>query len=110
MLCRASGATETWIRPLSDYSFAVVLVNKGDIATDGIVYFDQQSDQTWGTGEDFFPAVFSAMHVRDIGNHIDIGVYHSKFIVSIPPRDAVIYKLTPSIAESHQPRLPQVFT
>merc|ERR1712100_91880 len=53
-LVRARGSSETWIRPLADDSFAVVLLNKADIATIITVMIAKSAGQ-WG---DFFPAVF----------------------------------------------------
>jgi hypothetical protein len=39
-MARALDATETWIKPMHDGTFAVVLLNKGSQATNASVFFD----------------------------------------------------------------------
>jgi len=93
---RALGATETWIRPLSDGSFAVVLLNKGDVATNCTVFLND-AGQGWGAGEDFFPAgPFTRMDVRDLFLRRDLGRATRTFSYTVGPRDAAILKMTPA--------------
>ena len=88
-LVKAVGPTETWIKPLSDGSFAVVLLNKGESTANATVYMDE-GEQLWGSGVDFFPAMFKRMHVRDLHARKDLGVFTSIFTTVIPPHDAVM--------------------
>lgn len=90
-LVKAVGATETWIKPLSDGSFAVVLLNKGEALANGTVYMDEAGQQ-WGSGVDFFPAVFQKMAVRDLHARKDLGVFTSMYTTAIPPKDALLLK------------------
>ena len=91
---RALAATETWIKPLADGTFAVVLLNKGDTAANCTVFMDD-AGQGWGAGADFFPAQFTSMAVRDLYGRVDLGTFNSTFTVVVPPLDAVIVKMTP---------------
>ena len=50
-LARAIGATETWIKPLHDGTFAVVLLNKAEDKQNATLYISR--DYNWG---DFYPA------------------------------------------------------
>eukprot|EP00937_MAST-01D_sp_MAST-1D-sp2_P005850 g5850.t1 len=93
-LARALGATETWIKPLGDESFAVVLLNKGDTAANATVFMDD-ADQGWGAGCDFFPASFLQMRVRDLHARKDLGLANSTFTTIVAPKDAKIFKFTP---------------
>ena len=93
-LARALGATETWIKPLRDESFAVVLLNKGDTAANATVFMDD-AGQGWGAGCDFFPASFLQMRVRDLHARKDLGLANSTFTTIVGPKDAKIFKFTP---------------
>ena len=45
---RAMNASETWVRPLSDGSFGVVLLNKGDRPENITVFVANVADTQWG--------------------------------------------------------------
>eukprot|EP01046_Picozoa_sp_COSAG06_P099120 COSAG06_NODE_45223_length_356_cov_1.206226_1_plen_79_part_01 len=65
-LVRAMNESETWLRPLSDGSFGVVLLNKGDHSTNITLFVANVADTQWG---DFYPVTFSAddhFAVRDV--------------------------------------------
>lgn len=93
-LARDLGSTETWIKPLSDDSFAVVLLNKGNQSETIRVHFDDDG-MGWGQGADFFPAEFLTGHVRDLYARKDLGSFLHGFSVTVPGKDAMIVKVTP---------------
>ena len=72
-----------WIKPLSDGSFAVALVNR-----DPAVAHSVQLNLNGGTDGDFYsgPATNIAK-VRDIGRLKDLGTFHSHFNSTVPPMD-----------------------
>lgn len=45
---RAMNASETWVRPLSDGSFGVVLLNKGDRPENITLFVANVADTQWG--------------------------------------------------------------
>ena len=96
-LVRALGATETWIKPLSDGAFGVVLLNKGATPAECEVFLDDDG-HAWGGGKDFFPATFGAMHVRDAFARKDLGVFKSAFKTMVGAHDSAILKMTPVVA------------
>jgi len=91
-LSRLSETFDTWVKPLSDGNFAVVVVNKGTTTAQATVYIRDQ--WAWGGG-DFYPADFDTVTVRDLYNHRDLGQHTGVFNVSIPGQDAGIYKFSP---------------
>lgn len=91
---RDIGSTETWIKPLSDDSFAVVLLNKGDRAESIRLHFGDDG-MGWGQGADFFPADFPSAHVRDLYARKDLGSFQKGFSATVPGKDAMIIKVTP---------------
>eukprot|EP01062_Namystynia_karyoxenos_P032056 TRINITY_DN23698_c0_g1_i2.p1 TRINITY_DN23698_c0_g1~~TRINITY_DN23698_c0_g1_i2.p1 ORF type:complete len:437 (+),score=147.73 TRINITY_DN23698_c0_g1_i2:72-1382(+) len=94
-LARAAGATETWIKPLRDGSFAVVLLNKGTAAANATVYMDD-TGAGWAEAQDFYPANFPRMEVRDLWLRRGLGRFEHTFTARIPAMDAAIYKMTPA--------------
>ena len=94
-LARSLGASETWIKPLADGSFAVVLLNKDDDKVQEVSVFLDRGTKTWGAGQDFFPACFRNVTVRDLVDHKDLGVSQSTFTASVGPHDARMFKMTP---------------
>ena len=97
MGCQPDGsdrwAGDVWIRPLSDSTFAAVLVNRDPIAQRKLNlrlgYINGNADPT---DADFFPA---AARIRDVGNRVDLGVFNGTFEVLVPPHDSVVLKITP---------------
>ena len=45
---RAMNASETWLKPLSDGSFGVLLLNKGDRTSNITVFVANVADTQWG--------------------------------------------------------------
>ena len=93
-MVRAAGSCETWIKPLSDGTFAVLLLNKGTTASNATVYFNN-GGELWGSGVDFFPAIFDEMLVRDLSSGTDLGVHSSTFTAVVPSHDALLLKMLP---------------
>lgn len=93
-LATAYGATETWIKPLADKTFAVVLLNKGDVPSNATVSMNSY-DIGWAAGGDFFPAMFAAMRVRDLFARKELGLFIDSFTTTVGPNDAAIFKFTP---------------
>eukprot|EP01048_Picozoa_sp_COSAG05_P037137 COSAG05_NODE_17129_length_331_cov_0.900862_1_plen_109_part_11 len=93
-MVRAAGSCETWIKPLSDGTFAVLLLNKGTMASNTTVYFNN-GGELWGSGVDFFPAIFDEMLVRDLSSGTDLGVHSSTFTAVVPSHDALLLKMLP---------------
>jgi len=91
---RDMGSGETWIKPLSDDSFAVVLLNKGAHDAKLRVHFNDDG-KGWGQGADFFPADFDRAHVRDLFARKELGVFDDGFSVTVPGNDAMIFKICP---------------
>jgi len=89
---RLNDAIDTWVKPLSDGTFAVVVVNKATTTTQATIYI--QDRWNWGGG-DFYPAQFDSATIRDLYNKQNLGQHTGTFNVSIPAQDAVIYKFTP---------------
>ena len=93
-LVSAKGSGETWIRPLADGSFAVVLLNKDQSRAQNITLFIAKSAGQWG---DFFPVVFSdtqQLLIRDVGARIDLGNFNYTFTATVGPTDAVMLRVT----------------
>ena len=82
-------ATETWIKPLNDTSFAVAIINKDPIQTLNVTV-------SFESGGAFFPAAFLSAQVRDIfmkSNFSSISM--NNFTVAIPPLGGRLYKVIP---------------
>eukprot|EP00456_Euglypha_rotunda_P064975 TRINITY_DN55530_c0_g1_i3.p1 TRINITY_DN55530_c0_g1~~TRINITY_DN55530_c0_g1_i3.p1 ORF type:complete len:182 (+),score=15.29 TRINITY_DN55530_c0_g1_i3:116-661(+) len=90
-LARLSGSVETWIKPISDGSFAVVLLNKGTSQEQTTVFI---SDEWHTGGGDFYPAELSRVSVRDLYQRKDIGQYSETFTATIAAQDASIFRFT----------------
>lgn len=88
-------AADTWIKPLSDGSFAVVLVNKDPHNAHVLDIRLQQDASTHDTREDFYPAGPFKARIRDVANRTDVGIFSHLFQVSVPPQDAKIYRVYP---------------
>lgn len=90
-MSRSLGSWESWIKPLHDGDFAVVLLNKGENPTNATVHISR--DYNWG---DFYPAFWGgAAYVRDIYHQINLGMFNDTFTAEIPALDAHIYRFTP---------------
>jgi len=89
-------AADVWIKPLSDNTFAVVLLNKDPTnAKDIEVQLGTLDDDS--ESEDFFPAgPWKKVMVRDLYARKDLGLFSGTFKISVPPMDAAIFKMTPN--------------
>lgn len=85
------GASEVWVKPLADASFAVVMLNKGQALANVTLAISDHGDNT-----DFFPAYFSQYRVRDLLQRRDLGGSHKgDFTAQVEAHDAIMYKFTP---------------
>eukprot|EP00658_Telonema_sp_P-2_P028526 TRINITY_DN21845_c0_g2_i1.p1 TRINITY_DN21845_c0_g2~~TRINITY_DN21845_c0_g2_i1.p1 ORF type:complete len:272 (+),score=39.83 TRINITY_DN21845_c0_g2_i1:2-817(+) len=90
-LTQARGATEAWVKPLSDGSFAVVLLNKGVTSANVTLTTGNTGDSS-----DFFPAYFERYVARDLMSRSDLGDQHGDLVVEVPGMDARMIKISPS--------------
>ena len=91
-------AADTWIKPLSDGSFAVVLVNKDPLQSHVLDIRLRQGEgplSNHDTREDFYPAGPFRARIRDVATRTDVGVFSEVFNVTVPPQDAKIYRVYP---------------
>lgn len=84
------GAIEVWSKPLHDNNIAVVMINKLNQNQNGTVYFGGD----WIGQCDFFPAKYSAAHVRDLYTRKDMGYFNQSYSTVIKPHGAVMLLLT----------------
>jgi len=83
---------EVWIKPLSDGSFAVGLMNKGSRPLNMTVQIDRSV--MWS---DFYPAdYYTEMYVRDVYLRVELGLFNGTFTQEVPPYDAMIFQFTPA--------------
>ena len=89
-LARASDASEVWIKPLHDGSFAVVLLNKSLVRANITLLISAVNN-----GGDFFPASLETVHVRDIFRGKDLGQHSGSFSAWVDGHDALLLRVTP---------------
>ena len=70
------------------------IMNKADFSANTTVYFDN-GGELWGSGVDFFPAIFDEMLVHDLGTGTDLGIHSSTFTTTVPAHDALLFKMLP---------------
>jgi len=92
---RARIEGDTWIKPLSDNSFVVVFLNK-DPANARYMEIDFGDPNSWDFSDsDFFPAgPIPSARIRDLYRKKDLGVFKTKFGVTVPPMDASIFRVS----------------
>merc|ERR1711871_117463 len=108
------GSCETWIKPLNDSSLAAVLLNKGSATCNCSLFFDCNDDSNANRRNhsntierestnlrndlacDLYPASWSTLKVRDVLNHVDMGVFHNIFTTTVGASSATMFRLTPS--------------
>jgi len=83
---KAYTAADVWIKPLTDGTFAVVLLNK-DPSNSHEIEIDFE--------EDFFPSSWRQVMIRDLYAHKDLGTFTNSFKMEVPSLDAAILKITP---------------
>ena len=87
---RNSWMTDVWIKPLSDGSFAVALINKDPERAQPIVL--KLSGDTDG---DFYSgAASSTAQVRDVGRRVELGNHTDVFNATVPPMDGMLLRMT----------------
>lgn len=87
-------ATDIWVKPLNDSSFAFVVVNR-DPANNrsATVRF---GDGGSGSGTDLFPAgAGTRARVRDLHARRDLGVFSQTWSTTVGPHDAVAVRIFP---------------
>mmetsp|Transcript_72642 Transcript_72642/g.188575 ORF Transcript_72642/g.188575 Transcript_72642/m.188575 type:complete len:449 (-) Transcript_72642:37-1383(-) len=87
------GAAEVWTRPLSDGTFAAVLLNKGTSAQNVSLHFGHNS---WNYLNSFYPAEFNVAEIRNIFSMRSEGTFTYHFTALVPPHDALLLRLTPT--------------
>ncbi len=90
-LAHSIDGTEVWIRPLSDGTFAAVLLNK--LPIEAVVTLNIASNAY--NGGDFYPASFPAAKLRNVYEHKDLGLFVGIYSTLVPAYDAVILKVYP---------------
>ena len=87
-------AIDVWVKPLSDGSFAFVVINKDPASPrNATVEFGDGSE---GSDTDLFPAgAGTRARVRDLHARTDLGVFDRFWSVVLPPHDAAIVRVTP---------------
>ena len=78
--------------PLSDGSFAVLLVNQDEDSGKNITVKISKDAGQWG---DFYPIIFgndTRMKIRDVGNLVDVGIFNYTFTAEVAPRDASLFR------------------
>ena len=96
-------ACETYVKPLHDGSFAVVLLNKGEVPTTAVASFGRV--QAESVGNDFRPAGcvnggnlvcgFARAQVRDLWEHHDLGEFDGSVNVTVDAHGAAMLKVSP---------------
>lgn len=80
---RDDGDTEVWVRELHDGTLAVVLLNRGASAIPATLRWEEI-----GLAPDE-PAL-----IRDLWRHHELGEFHGRFETPVPPRAAVLLRVT----------------
>jgi alpha-galactosidase len=88
-LVRMQAGGETYIRPLSDGTFAGVLLNTAPTSLNITVYLGDELN-----GGDFYPANMTTVAVRDLYLRQDLGIFTDTFTVEVPAEDARIFSFT----------------
>jgi alpha-galactosidase len=81
---RDQGSRQVWMRPLSDGSRAVILFNRGTLAAEGNV--------AW---EDIGLAPGQKATVRDLWKKADAGTFTGSFKGKVDPHDVLMVRVTP---------------
>eukprot|EP01121_Diplochlamys_sp_Union-15-3_P018410 TRINITY_DN6687_c0_g1_i1.p1 TRINITY_DN6687_c0_g1~~TRINITY_DN6687_c0_g1_i1.p1 ORF type:complete len:412 (-),score=74.98 TRINITY_DN6687_c0_g1_i1:61-1296(-) len=81
---------EVWTRPLSGNAWAVILYNSNIVYGDAdvSVLFNPKYLPGW-------PSTVTKANVRDLWQHKDLGVFDTKYEVSLGPHASVMLRLTP---------------
>ena len=93
--------SETWVKPLHDGSFAVVLLNKDPDAAHNVTTAwapDSNDGEVDKYLNDYYPATFGGgVRIRNVYERHDYAETFEccNFTVQVPPMDAVLLKVTP---------------
>jgi alpha-galactosidase len=92
---RSCVRTETWIKPLSNNRFAVILFNRGGIALNDDHFSNEVMTLDWQKHLKVDPA--NRYYIKDLWNHKYVGVVSKQFTPEqfIAPHDLVMLTLTP---------------
>ena len=84
-------ATDLWVKPLSDGSFAVAMINK-DTGSNHTVSVRLSGD----TDGDFYagPTNTTTASVRDVFAQRELGRFTGAFSATVPPMDGAIFRVT----------------
>ena len=87
-------ATDVWVKPLNDSSFAFVVVNRDPARNRSAVI--RFGDGATGSGTDLFPAgAGTRARVRDLIARRDLGTFDSTWSAVVAPHDAVAVRVFP---------------
>ena len=78
-----TGSTDVWMKPLSDGSVAIALLNRGESKTEITVNWKDLNID---------PSV--SLKIRDLWKHADLGSFKEKFSVETAPHATVLLKAT----------------
>jgi len=87
---RVTNGFEIWMKPLSDGTFAAVMLNTLTVTQPVTILMADHLN-----GGDFWPAQLTKAKFRDIYAGKDLGVFQDSFTATIPPHDAMIVRVTP---------------
>lgn len=99
-LLRSNGPCDLWGKPLSDNTFAIVMLNKGHHDATCEVFIGAQSwccecNKGNCNGGDFYPAQFSTARVRDIYSGEELGEHTHYFRSTLRPHQARMFNFEP---------------
>jgi alpha-galactosidase len=93
---KAYTSVDVWIKPLSDNTFAVTLLNK-DPNNSQRVQIELGNSGSDSEDEDFFSAgPWKQVHIRNLYTRTDLGLFSGSFQIQVPSLDAVILKISPN--------------
>jgi len=83
---------EVWVKPLSDGSFGVVLLNTLEATQHIKLQLNEEFAHNFGS---FYPAHVDKARIRDAWNRKDLGVFEDLFTGEVPGHDAMILRVYP---------------
>jgi len=83
---------EVWVKPLSDGSFGVVLLNTLSTPQHIKLLLNHHWNDDYGH---FYPAVLGHAKIRDVWLCEDLGIFKNEFEAKVSGHDAMILKVTP---------------
>jgi len=89
---RSTAGVETWIKPLSDGTFAVALLNTLLSNMNITLYIAPNWNHGCG---DFYPADLNSVSILDVYLQKDLGKHSGTFTYEVAGQDAALLKVTP---------------